>query len=148
MEYITATREQIIANLKDSDISRKIDTMALDREYKYVLLSAATEAAGNSRKEAPTMIHCKVFCTNRAGTYGYQFMAAIWIKVGGDWYQASGSLTRGCGYDKISTAVDSAVRTIGLGSDLVGYFNGTGEHETVMDELAEVLADGKPWFKV
>lgn len=147
-EYIKATRKQLINSLQSSDINRRIDNMSIYREYNYILLDDAKRAAKESYKRANCFITCKVYVTERPGTYGHQFMAAIWIKVDGEWYQASGSITGGCGYDKISTAIDSAIRTIGLDSKHVDYFAGVGNHDQVLAELAGVLAGRKAWFTV
>lgn len=144
--YVKANRKQIISSLQSSDISRRIDKMDLHTEYKYILLDDAKRATKESYKHARAFVHCKVYVTANPGTYGHQFMAAIWITVDGKWYQASGSITGGCGYDKISTAIDSAVRSIGLDSKQVDYFAGVGDHEEVLGSLADKLAGRKAWF--
>jgi len=147
-EYVKATRKQIIESLKESNISRRIDKMALYREYKFHLLDDAKKAShGTLSKRARSFMHCKVYVTNKPGTYGYQFLAALWILVDGRWYQASGTLTGGCGYDKFSTAIDSAVRSIGLGHNEVESFAGVGTHEQALGELAGKLAGRKAWFQ-
>lgn len=148
-EYIKATRAQLIANMKAGDISRRTDTMEVCQRYQYFSLDEAKKAAGSADYKRPgTLLDCRVYVTNRSGTYGHQFLAAIWVHVDGERYQASGTMTGGCGYDKISTAVGSAFGALGLDSSLVGYFSGTGQHEQVLDELAAKLAGRKSWFKV
>jgi hypothetical protein len=147
-EYVKATRKQIIGALKESNISQRINKMDLYREYKFYLMDDAKKAAKEPRrKDARSFVHCKVYVTNKPGVYGYQFLAALWIVVDGKWYEASGTLTGGCGYDKISMAIDSAVRYIGLDRDLVKSFAGVGTHEQVLSELARKLAGRKAWFQ-
>jgi len=147
-EYVKATRKQIIEALKASDISRRIDKMDLYQEYKFYLLEDVKKAShGTLSKRARSFVKCKVYVTNKQGTYGYQFMAALWVVVDDKWYQASGNLTGGCGYDKISTAIDSAVSSIGLDHKLVKSFSGVGTHDQVLSELAHKLAGRKAWFQ-
>lgn len=147
-EYVNATRSKILSALKAEDISRRLDNMDIYREYNYILLGDAKEASKTDPRTPRSTICCRVYVTNKSGVYGYQYMAAIWINVDGQWHHASGSLTGGCGYDKISTAVESAFRAIGLDSKIVDHFGGTGQHERIMEELMEVLAGRKAWFKV
>jgi len=147
-EYVKATRKQIIGALKESNISQRIDKMDLYREYKFYLMDDAKKAAHQTQyKRARAFVHCKVYVTSNHGTYGYQFRAALWIVIAGKWYQARGALTGGCGYDKISTAIDSVFAEIGLGHDEVEDFGGTGQHEQVLSELAHTLAGRKAWFQ-
>jgi len=147
-EYVKATRKQIVEALKSSDISRRIDNMDLYSLYKFYLMDDAKKAAKEPRrKDARSFVHCKVYVTNKPGVYGYQFLAALWVLADGRWYQASGTLTGGCGYDKISTAVDSAFDAIGLGHDEVESFAGVGTHEQALGELAGKLAGRKAWFQ-
>ena len=149
-QFIKATRAQLIASLKACDISRRTDKTDTYQEWNYVLLDDAAKAA----KEEPryrrprSTICCRVYVTNKSGMYGYQFLAAVWVVIDGQHYQASGPLTGGCGYDKISTAVDDALRALGLDSKAVDHFGGTGQHEDVLDELMDVLAGRKAWIKV
>lgn len=148
-EYIKTTRKQIIAALQSSDISSRIDKMDRHATYKFILMDDAKKAAKDDRyKTAKTFVECRVYVNATSGIYGHQFMAALWIHVDGKYYQASGAMTSGCGYDKISAAIDSAARSIGLDSDMVNYFSGTGEHKQVLGELADVLAGRKAWFAV
>jgi hypothetical protein len=147
-EYVKATRKQLIGSLKESNISRRIDKMDLYREYKFYLMDDAKKAAKAANyKRALSFVHCKVYVTNKQGVYGYQFLAVLRIVADGKWYEASGTLTGGCGYDKISTAIDSAVRYIGLNHDLVKSFGGVGNHDQVLSELAGKLAGRKAWFQ-
>lgn len=146
---IKATRKQLLAAMGEHNISRRIDTMDLHDKYRRILVSDAVEASQTNKKPL-ILIECHVYVTHGAGTYGHQFLAAIWIRdhVTGNYYRASGSLTSGCGYDKISEAVDSSCRTLGLDSDLLPRFDGTGQHEESLDALAQKLAGRKAWFRV
>ncbi len=147
--YTKANRKTLIGALKESNIDRRIDKMNLYQEHKYFLLDDAKAAnkPNNYKHAAKTTIRCKIFVTNKSGVYGYQFLAAIWISADGQWYQASGSMTGGCGYDKVSSAVDSAIRALGLSSDIVDHFGGTGQHEEVLSEIMGVIAGRRAWFK-
>ena len=149
-KYITVTRGKILSSLCERNISRKIDKMDLYRDFEYILLDSAKVASKDGHYKKPkNFITCRIYVTNKAGMYGHQFLAVLWVNIDRQSYQASGSgLTAGCGYDKVSTAVDNAFRSLGLGPDMVEYFNGTGEHEKVLDELAGILAGRKAWFKV
>ena len=146
-EFVKVNRKQIIQSLEASDISRRIDKMDLHREYNYYLLDDAKKACKESYKRIKETICCNVYVTARPGTFGYQFLSAVWIKIDGNWYQASGSLTSGYGYDKESTAIEYALRAVGLDRDKVDYFGGTGQQEQILDELMSVLAGRKAWFK-
>lgn len=150
INYINASAKTLTASMQKCDISRKIDKMDLYCDYEYILLDAAKIAAKEERyKKTKSFITCRIYVTRKSGVYGYQFLAALWVNVNGQYYQASGSgLTGGCGYDKVSTAVDNAFRSLGLGPDMVKYFDGTGDHEKVLDALAGILAGRKSWFKV
>ena len=149
-KYIIASRAKLLSSLCERNISRKIDKMGLYKDYEYILLDAAKVASKDSNYKKPkSFITCRIYVTSKPGMYGHQFLAAVWVNVDGQYHQASGSgLTGGCGYDKVSTAVDDAFRSLGLGSDMAKNFGGTGEHEKVLDELAGILAGRKAWFKV
>lgn len=154
-KYVIANRKSIIASLASSDISRKIDKMRLHQRFRYILIDEAKKAAqGNSNSGAyynmqpRAMIDCKIYVTQRPGMYGHQYMAAIWITVDGQTYQASGNMSSGCGAEKKSNAVNSAFMGLGLYCDQVKYFSGTGRHEEVLQELASTLAGRKLWFMV
>ena len=145
---IKATRAKLMASLQDSDISRRIDKMDLYQTYNYILLHDAKEAAKDERyKRAKTFVKCKVYVTASAGTYGHQFLAAIWCNAEGQWWQASGSMTGGCGYDKISTAIENAFDSLGIGG-MIDHFGGTGLHEKALEALAAKLAGRKAWLTV
>lgn len=148
---IKATRKQLIAAMGEHNISRRINKMDLHDRYRRILVSDAVKASKTDNRYQPrTLIDCRVYVTHGAGMYGHQFLAAIWIRdhVTGSYYQASGSMTSGCGYDKVSTAIDSACRALGLNSDLLPYFDGTGQHEEALDALAQKLAGRRAWFRV
>ena len=149
-KYVTATRAKLLSSLQSGNISRKIDKMDLYTDFEYILLDDAKVAAKDGNYKKPkSLITCRIYVTSKPGMYGYQFLAAMWVNANGQYYQASGSgLTGGCGYDKVSTAVDNAIRSLELGYDTVKDFGGTGEHEKVLDQLAGILAGRKAWFKV
>ena len=149
-KYITTTRAKLLESLQERNVSHKIDKMDLYRDFEYILLDSAKVASKNSDYKKPkSFITCRIYVTSKAGTYGHQFLAVMWVNIDGQSRQASGSgLTGGCGYDKVSTAVADAFRSLGIGSDMVKDFGGTGEHEKVLDELASILAGRKAWFKV
>ena len=146
---ITATREQLIYSLKSTGISRRIDNMNLHLEYNYILLDDAKAAAKvNHYKGAKTFIKCKVFITRKPGMYGHQFMAAIWCNADGNWWQASGAITKGYGYCKVSTAIENAFTALGITDNMIDHFGGTGLHERALEALAAKLAGQKSWFSV
>ena len=150
-KYITATRAKLLSSMRDGYILAKIHNMELHCEYQYILLEQAKFSAQDDRWKKPkNFITCRVYITRKPGVYGHQFLSALWINnVDGQYCQASGSgLTGGCGYDKVSTAVNDAVRSLGLGYDVIKDFGGTGEHEKALDDLAGILAGRKAWFKV
>jgi len=61
------------------------------------------------------LIVCRLYRTRSRGNYGYQFAAALWVRVqGGEHYAAFGKRTEGCGYAKDGTAVSFALRLLGL----------------------------------
>ncbi len=148
---IKATKKQIIAKLESSDITRQIDKMDLYREDRIISLEDAKEAAKNPRKHPKTIIHVKTYITSSGGTYGHQFLSCAWINVEGkeyrEWYQASGSKTGGCGYDKISTAIGSAFNAIGLGYD-IQQIEGTGQQEEFILALGKKLLGRKLFIYV
>ena len=149
-EYITAPRAKLLSSMQDCNILAKIDKMDLYRDYEYILLEQAKFSSQDDHYKKPkSFITCRIYVTSKAGMYGHQFLAAVWINIDGQSRQASGlGLTGGCGHDKVSTAVDDAFRSLGLGPDMVKYFDGTGDHEKALDELASILAGRKSWFKV
>ena len=154
-EFVIDNRKSLISSLVSSNINRKLDKMELYQRYRYILLEDAKKAAKDNdvsgsyySRQPRTMIDCKIYVTPRPGVYGHQFMAAIWITADGETYQASGSMSGGCGYEKVSDAVNSAFMGIGLYCDQVKYFSGTGQHEQVLQELASTLAGRKQWFMV
>ena len=137
------TRKELIKSLQASDITRQIDKMDLYSEWRIITLENARKATANSSYPVPSdTIHVKLYVTNGRGTYGYQFLACVWIHIDGDWYQASGSKTGGCGYDKVSTAIGSALRAVGIDNRI----DGTGEHERFIQDLAAKLLPRKKWF--
>lgn len=149
-QFIKANRPQILAALKSGSIDRRIDKMDLSQVRNFILLQDASKAAQDDRYKNPTAtVAVKVYVTSKAGMYGHQFIAAIWVRTPeGGHYQASGTMTGGCGYDKPSTAVDSAIRALGLDYSIVSAFEGTGQHWDALRELMQVLAGRKQWFEV
>jgi hypothetical protein len=106
--------------LREVNISRRVDKMDISETFRFTTPALLREFA--TACEAPdadgtatvrAMVTCKVYCTRTSGMYGYQFMAAIWVSTPDAWYQASGRLTGGCGYDKVSEAIDDALEQMG-----------------------------------
>lgn len=149
-KFIAAPRTALIAAMRDGYIDRRIDKMDRYEVRNYILLDYAKAAAKNTTYPAPeATIEVRIYATNKPGTYGHQFMAAIWVHTPeGGYYQASGAMTGGCGYDKVSTAVDSAIRALGLDYNHIADFAGTGLHWAVMREFMAVLAGRRQWFEV
>ena len=144
MMKIKATKKQIIAGLQSEDITRQIDKMDLYSEFKVISLEDAKAGSQSPYKNPKTTIHVKTYVTSRGGTYGYQLLSCVWIKVDGEWYQASGSKTSGYGCDKISSAIGSAFRAVGVHN----YIDGTGQHEEFIQLLAKKLLVRKPFIIV
>lgn len=122
--------------LKESTRNAKFrDTMNLHRGYKVIDKHSGAE-----------LIDCRIYCTKTAGMYGYQFQCAIWAHSIAFMERGNGfgTKTTGCGYDKESAAVDSALRDMGFPSQC----HANGEHERELKILADGLAGKDNYFFV
>jgi len=122
--------------LKESTRNAKFrDTMNLHRGYKVIDKHSGAE-----------LIDCRIYITKTPGNYGYQLRCAIWAHslAYTEHGNGFGEKTTGCGYDKESASVDSALKDMGWPAQC----HGTGEHEAELKKLADYLAGKDNWVFV